>query len=119
MATATVTILDRIQRLRELFAAGQIPTLAQHEVHPDVPAGSRERYLYFTLPVTINFQRSSPAMWQSAYATWHDPQTQPVFFPEWVANHSEDELRGRLVTHRLALQANRHTAISTTDSQCR
>lgn len=110
-AASSLTLIDRVQRLRLLFAAGQIPTLVQHEVHPNVPAGSRERYLYFTLPVTINFQRSSPAMWQSAYATWHDPETQPVFFPEWIADHSVDELRSRLVKHKLALQANRHTAI--------
>lgn len=104
-------LLDRIERLHAHFTEGRIPTLAQHEVHPDVSNGSRERYLYFTLPVTINFQRSSPAMWQSANTTWHDPETQSAFFPEWVASHSEDELREKLVRHKLALQPNKHTTI--------
>ena len=74
--------LSRVRRLLELFEAGQIPTLAQHEVHPGVPTGSRENYLYFTLPVCINFQRNSPAMWAAALKTWEDPTTRYVFFPE-------------------------------------
>ncbi|MBI4032528.1 hypothetical protein HY374_02380 [Candidatus Berkelbacteria bacterium] len=104
-------LISRIRTLRDHFTSGAIPRPAQHEVHPDMPASSRERYLYFTLPVTINFQRSSPAMWQSAYTTWHDPETQPVFLPEWVAAHSEDELRAKLTKHKLALQPNKHTTI--------
>lgn len=105
------TLFARVQALHAHFIKGEIPTLAQHEVYPDVPTGSRERFLYFTLPVTINFQRNSPAMWKSANATWHDTETQVVFFPEWVAAHSEDELREKLVKHKLALQPNKHTTI--------
>ncbi|HEY1041588.1 MAG TPA: hypothetical protein VGE63_02590 [Candidatus Paceibacterota bacterium] len=62
-------LLTRIFKLHKVFHDGQIPTIANHEVHPDVPIDSRENYLYFTLPPSLNFQRQSPAMWKSAYAT--------------------------------------------------
>jgi hypothetical protein len=76
--------LERVLRLSQLFHSGKIPTLAQHEVHPNHPKGSRENYLYFTLPVCINFQRSSPAMWASALKTYEDKDTQYFFYPEEV-----------------------------------
>jgi len=91
-----------------------IPTLAQHEVNPGLPRDSRENYLYFTLPVCINFQRSSPAMWTAALATWEDEITRYVFFPERLAETPIDQIRADLVKHRLALQPNKHTLIWTT-----
>lgn len=106
--------LERIRRLLALFDAGKIPTLAQHEVYPDVPPGSRENYLYFTLPVCINFQRSSPAMWVAALRTWEDPRTHYVFFPEKLAGVSSDKIRADLTKYNLALQPNRHVWIWTT-----
>lgn len=103
--------LIRVKKLLTYFRAGKIPTLAQHEVHPDLALGSRENYLYFTLPVCINFQRSSPAMWQSAYDTYKDLETHDVFFPEWVVETSRSDIQDRLIKHRLALQTNKHTDI--------
>jgi hypothetical protein len=96
------------------FQEGRIPRPKQHEVHPDLPRGSRENYLYFTLPVCINFQRSSPAMWAAALATYQDPATRHVFFPEKVAATDTERLRADLTCHKLALQPVRHTAIATT-----
>lgn len=103
--------LVRVQKLLELFQAGQIPTLAQHEVHPDIPIGSRENYLYFTLPCCLNFQRSSPAMWQSALKTFNDPETNYLFFPEKVTTVTPEKVKRDLFKHRLALQPNKHTEI--------
>lgn len=105
--------LNRTRELLRLFRDGQIPTLAQHEVHPDLDKGSRERYLYFTLPVCINFQRSSPAMWQSALQTWDDPETNYLFFPERVMKTEIEKVRTDLVKHKLGLQPNKHTEIWT------
>jgi len=104
-------LLDRVRALLALYQQGQIPTLPQHEVHPDVPRGSRENYLYFTLPVCINFQRSSPAMWQSALKTYEDPETQYVFFPELSTQAPLEKLRADLLKHKLALQPNKHLEI--------
>lgn len=94
-----------------------IPTLAQHEVHPDVPLGSRENYLYFTLPVCINFQRQSPAMWAAALKTWEDESTRYLFFPEKLAGVPVEKVRADLTKHKLGLQPNKHTFIWTTIAQ--
>ena len=100
--------------LFDLYRRGAIPTLAEHEVHPDVDQGSRENYLYFTLPVCINFQRNSPAMWQAALATFSDPQTNYLYYPEKLAVTAIEQIRADLLKHKLALQPNKHTHIWTT-----
>jgi hypothetical protein len=107
-------LLEKVKRLLALYEQGLIPTLAQHEVNPGLSTASRENYLYFTLPVCINFQRNSPAMWAAALATWEDPATQYVFFPEKLAETPLEQIRADLVKHKLALQPNKHTLIWTT-----
>lgn len=109
--------LEKVKRLIALYEQGLIPTLTQHEVNPGLPKNSRENYLYFTLPVCINFQRNSPAMWAAALATWEDSKTQYVFFPEKLAETPIEKIRSDLVKHRLALQPNKHTLIWTTIGQ--
>lgn len=106
--------LEKVKQLLALYEQGLIPTLAHHEVNPGLPLGSRENYLYFTLPVCINFQRSSPALWAAALATWNDAETRYVFFPEKLAKAPLEKIRGDLMKHRLALQPNKHTLIWTT-----
>ena len=107
-------VLSHVETLLQYFQDGQIPTLAQHEVHPDLDPSSRDNYLYFTLPVCINFQRSSPAMWQSALATFNDPETNYLFYPEKLAQTDIEKIRADLLKHKLALQPNKHTLIWTT-----
>jgi hypothetical protein len=106
--------LDKVKHLLALYEEGQIPLLHQHEVNPGLPLGSRENYLYFTLPVCINFQRSSPAMWASALATYEDEATRYVFFPEELAMQPIEQIRADLMKHKLALQPNKHVLIWTT-----
>src|SRR6185312_4118453 len=103
--------LKRIRKLLQHFEQGDIPRLAQHEVHPGLPRSSRENYLYFTLPVCINFQRNSPAMWASALITYNDPATNYLFFPEKLAGMPIEQIRADLGRHKLALQPNKHTLI--------
>lgn len=109
--------LIRIKKLFMLFHEGKIPTLAEHEVHPSLSKGSRENYLYFTLPPCINFQRHSPAMWRSALATWEDPKTRYLFFPEKTAKIPRKKIQADLTKHKLALQKNKHTDIWITISR--
>ncbi|HSX06595.1 MAG TPA: hypothetical protein VLG92_02660 [Candidatus Saccharimonadia bacterium] len=86
-------------------------------MNPGLPSGGRENYLYFTLPVCINFQRSSPAMWEAALRTWEDESTRYVFFPEKLAQTPLEQIRADLVRHKLALQPNKHILIWTTIAQ--
>ncbi len=100
-------------KLHGLFKQGEIPTLAQHEVNPNLPKGSRENYLYFTLPPSINFQRQSPAMWAAALKTWNNPKTNYLFFPEKVAKKTRGQVQKDLLKYKLALQPNKHIDIWT------
>ncbi len=104
-------MLDKVRTLLGYYEHGLIPTLEQHEVNPGLPLGSRENYLYFTLPVCLNFQRSSPAMWASALKTYQDETTRYVFFPELLAQQGEDKIRADLTRYGLALQPNKHVLI--------
>jgi hypothetical protein len=105
------TQLDRVIRLHSLFKEGKIPTLAHHELHPELLLGSRENYLYFTLPPSINFQRQSPSMWASALKTWNDPDTNYLFFPQKCLATPREQVQKDLLKHKLALQPNKHTDI--------
>lgn len=109
--------LARIKKLHTLFEEGKIKTLDIHEVHPDLPLNDRLNYIYFTLPVSINFQRSSPAMWQSAYATYHDPETNYLFYPEKTILESREKVQKDLLKYKLSLQKNKHTDIWLTISR--
>lgn len=109
--------LEKVKRLLAMYEQGLIPALENHEVNPGLPTGSRENYLYFTLPVCINFQRNSPAMWAAALATWKDEATRYVFFPEKLAKTPMEQIRTDLVKHKLALQPNKHVFIWTTIAQ--
>ena len=104
-------VLDRIRSLKKLFEEGKIPTLAVHEVHPDLDKGDRINYIYFTLPVSLNFQRSSPAMWQAALKTYEDPETNYLFYPEKVVDTPREKVQADLLKHKLGLQRNKHTDI--------
>ncbi len=109
-----MTSTSRARALLEAFENGQIKRLEVHEVHPDLEKGERLNYLYFTLPVALNFQRSSPALWQSALNTFNDEETGFVFYPEKVVETNDEDVRAALVKHRLAVQPNKHTHIWTT-----
>lgn len=115
-ATGTIYImqLEKVKRLLAIYEQGLIPLLHQHEVNPGLPLGSRENYLYFTLPVCINFQRSSPAMWASALKTYEDEATRYLFFPEELAVRPIEQIRADLTRYKLALQPNKHVLIWTT-----
>ena len=106
-----VAVLKKVNRLIDLWESGQIPRMHKHEVHPDVSKGSRERYLYFTLPTSLNFQRQSSSMWSSALATWEDSETNYLFFPEKVVRVDYLKIQSDLRKHKLSLQVNKHTDI--------
>lgn len=107
------TVLQKLERLKAAFAKGEIPILHNHEVNPGLPKDSRENYLYFMLTCSLNFQRSSPVTWKSALATWNDPETNFVFFPEKTVFRNVEVLRAALLKHKLALQPNKHIEIWT------
>lgn len=106
-----MNLIDRVEKIYDLFHQGAIPTLTQHEVNPNLDTSSRLQYIYFTLPVCLNFQRSSPAMWASALKTYDDPETNYLFYPEKVVNHKYEKIQKDLRKHGLSVQPNKNTDI--------
>jgi hypothetical protein len=104
-------ILNKVLKLKNLYDTKQIPTLAIHEVHPNLDPSDRLNYLYFTLPVSINFQRSSPAMWPAALKTFEDSATNYLFYPEKVVQKNLEDIKDDLFKYRLSLQRNKHAEI--------
>lgn len=103
--------IAKAQVLLQAFEKGKIPTLEKHEVFPDLPKGSRDNYLYFTLPCALNFQRSSPVLWQAALDTYEDKETNFVFFPGKVAKSNPEATKAALSKHKLAIQPNKQSDI--------
>ncbi len=69
---------------------------------------TEQRLLYFTLPMALNYQRNSYKLRESALVTYHDKETNDVFDISMCAKISEDELRIKLLRHKVALQPNKH-----------
>lgn len=103
-----------ILKLHSLYLGGEIRGPEKHEVSPGLEKGSRENYLYYTLPCAINFQRNSPALWYSALKTYEDPSTRSLFFPEKVVRKPHNEIKRDMAKHRLAAQTNKHPHIWST-----
>lgn len=79
------------------------------------------RLVYFTLPMSLNYQRDSYKLWVSALNTYNDPETKQVFDVKQSSKLEESKLRKYLLKYKLALQPNKHIStwktISNTISQ--
>ncbi|MFA6245586.1 MAG: hypothetical protein WC615_01515 [Mucilaginibacter sp.] len=69
---------------------------------------SAENFHFLTLPMALNYQRNSYKLWESAAETFLDIETHDVFNPVLVKGMNQDELRYKLLKHKLALQPNKH-----------
>lgn len=64
---------------------------------------------YFTLPMSANYRRNSTQLWRAAFSSYNDPKTKKIFSVKEASRLSPDELRLLLLTHKVAMQPNRHT----------
>lgn len=104
-------ILQDINALRRMHRRGDIGgEIMPEDAHPPFPTGSAGCYHYFTLPMALNYQRDSYALWRSATLTYDDPTTKAVFDPAAVVRMGKDDLRGLLTRHKVALQPQRHVS---------
>lgn len=102
-------VMDRIYALLEAYRSGRLGgEKMPEEENPGLERGSLENYIYFTLPMALNYQRNSYILWECANKAWHDEETRDIFSIEAVADMDEDELREKLMQHKVALQRVRH-----------
>jgi len=64
-----------------------------------------------TLGMALNYQRNSYSLWKSVVEAFADPKTNWVFDLSKASSASIEDLREALVTHKIALQPNKHPVI--------
>lgn len=81
------------------------------DANPHLPRSSRENYLYFTLPMALNYQRNSYTLWESALKTYMDEDTRFVFEPALCLEKTFEEVQTALIKYKVALQKQKQTEI--------
>lgn len=74
--------------------------------NPRLQRSSKENYMYFTLPMALNYQRNSYVLWECVNRMYHDENAKKVFDSKIVLNMEEELLRKYLVSYKVALQPN-------------
>ena len=105
-------LLDRVKKLIDLYHKGALGGETMPEdSNPHFEKSSANNYLYFTLPMALNYQRNSYTLWQSALSTYNDKTCLDVFEPNKVVAMSGSELKTKLTKYKVALQPNKQPII--------
>lgn len=79
--------------------------------NPHLDKASRENYMYFTLPMALNYQRNSYVLWECANRMYADEAARAAFDSKAVCEMEEENLRDILVNYKVALQPNKQPVI--------
>ncbi|KUK76927.1 MAG: Uncharacterized protein XD93_0643 [candidate division WS6 bacterium 34_10] len=101
-------ILTKVRKLLDLYSSGNLGDTTMPEGTHPVFNNQEEKLLYYTFPMALNYQRNSYKLWEAAKQTWEDETTKQIFDIKWVSEHTEEELREKLLKYKLALQPNKH-----------
>ena len=72
----TVEILKKVEVFRLMWQKGLLGgEIMPEDENPNLEKNSLENYLYFTLPMALNYQRNSYILWASANKTYKDKET--------------------------------------------
>ena len=105
-------ILEKVELLYTMWKNGSLGgEVMPEDANPHLEKESLENYLYFTLPMALNYQRNSYSLWESANKTYQDNETSFVFNPKEVLVRSFEEVQQALTKYKVALQKNKQTEI--------
>lgn len=105
-------IFKDIKNLIDMYRNGVLGgEMMPEDVHPDIDRGGPELCHYFTLPMALNYQRNSYALWRSATQAFEDKETKKIFDPYTVSKMDPENLWPLLARYKVGLQSNRHTQI--------
>ena len=103
--------LRQCQTLLEAYKEGKLGYMKMPEdEQPDRRPDQESRLVYFTLPMSLNYQRNSYTLRESVLQTRNDPAARDVFAINNSALMPEEMLRQKLLAHKIALQPNKHVA---------
>ncbi len=105
-------ILEKVFRLVSLYKSGALGGERMPEdENPGLEKSSAENYMYFTLPMALNYQRNSYVLWQCANEMYKDELAREVFDSLSVCSMPMEQLRDILVRYKVALQPNKQPVI--------
>lgn len=105
-------LLDNAEKLIQMRRNGLLGgEVMPEDANPHLDKASAENYLYFTLPMSLNYQRNSYTLWQSAEQTYYDKETKFVFYPQECLNRTFEEIQQALTKYKVALQKQKQTEI--------
>ena len=105
-------ILRKVYNLRKAHQDGLLGGEKMPEdENPHLDKESKENYMYFTLPMALNYQRNSYVLWECANRMYADETARSVFDSKAVCNMDEEILRDYLVKYKVALQPNKQPII--------
>ena len=105
-------ILEKVKVIYKMWKLGELGgEYMPEDSNPKFDKGTKENYLFFTLPMALNYQRNSYKLWESALSTYNDATTRFVFNVDDVLNHSYEEVKVALTKYKIALQQNKQTEI--------
>ncbi|MBQ2944452.1 MAG: hypothetical protein IJD93_07185 [Ruminococcus sp.] len=107
--------MDILSRVYDLITAYRNGLLGGEKMpedeNPNLERSSKENYMYFTLPMALNYQRNSYTLWECTNKMYSDNNARAVFDSKSVLKMSDDELREYLIKYRVALQPNKQPII--------
>lgn len=105
-------ILKKVDILYRMWKQGRLGgEVMPEDANPNLEKSSLENYLYFTLPMALNYQRNSYSLWESANQTYKDNKTNFVYNPHEVLKRTYEEVQVALTKYKVALQKNKQTEI--------
>lgn len=106
------SLSEKCKKLLSAYKDGSLgQTVMPEDSHPEFgKTEQEERLCYFTFPMSLNYQRNSYTLWESALKTYQDKETKPVFDVHWSAEAETEQLRKYLMKYKIALQPNKHIA---------
>lgn len=104
--------IQEINILYNMWKTGKLGgEIMPEDANPNLDRNSKENYLYFTLPMALNYQRNSYKLWESALKTYNDEETNFVFSPKLCLEKSFEEVQYALTKYKVALQKQKQTEI--------
>ena len=105
-------IISKCKILLDAYHTGKLGYMKMPEdSSPEFSEEEKEvRLVYFTLPMSLNYQRDSYKLWESVLKTFNDLEDKIIFDIKSSANLDEEQLRKHLMKYKIALQPNKHIA---------
>lgn len=105
-------ILEKVNHLVRAYRKGILGGEKMPEdENPHLEKSSAANYMYFTLPMSLNYQRNSYVLWECANRMYADENAKRVFDSKEVCVMPEELLRKHLVEYKVALQPNKQPLI--------